>query len=58
MDTPNYAYLTGWLQAELRGLCWDLKFEKMSVEARTDYVNKLIEEAHLEAAKYNEMIGN
>lgn len=57
-DSPNYPFLSGWLQSELKGLCYDSKFGKMSVSERLDYVHNIISEAQKEAIKYQNSIGN
>lgn len=53
-DTINYAYLAGFLEAELKSLAHDRTFAKMkdSDDKRT-YINKLIKNATDAAKEYD-----
>lgn len=51
-DTPNYPYLSGYLQSILRGLPNDDRFFKLDYDGRTEYVQKLLNEANVEAIKF------
>ena len=57
-DTPNYPFLTGFLESEMKCLSFDGKFEKMSVTERLNYVRDIIAKARQEAVKYQNSIGN
>lgn len=57
-DTPNYPFLSGWLESEMKGLCYDGKFVKMGMAERLDYVRSIITEPRKEAIKYQNSIGN
>lgn len=53
MNTKTcYPYLTGYLQSTIRGLADDPKFDKLDVEGRLKYVEKLLQEADDAAANY------
>ena len=52
MNTPNYPYLSGYLQSILRGLPEDDRFFKLDYDGRTEYIQKLLNEAHNAAAKF------
>ena len=57
-NTPNYPYLSGYLQSALISLAWDHKFHKLkTVEAREKYLKATIEEARIEAVKYEQEVG-
>jgi len=51
-DIPNYPYLSGYLQSILRRLPDDDRFFKLDYDGRTEYVQKLLNEANVEAIKY------
>ena len=57
--SPNYPYLSGYLQSQLKNLAYDQKFLKMKDEdARYAYVVNLIKEANDSAVQYAGQIGN
>ena len=53
MKTPNYPFLSGWLQSNIKRLAVDKEFISMSEEQRIIFVEKMIEEAKEEAINYN-----
>ena len=53
MKTPNYPFLSGWLQSNIRRLAVDKEFINMNEEQRIIFVEKMIEEAKEEAINYN-----
>ncbi len=55
-ETINYAYLSGFLESELRALTYDphyLDFAPGDYAGRADYVKKLIEDARQKAIDYD-----
>lgn len=55
---PNYPFLSGWLESELKNIAYNAQFVKLDVQERMDHVHKIIAEARKEAIKYQNTIGN
>ena len=50
--TICYPYLTGYLQSIIRTLPYDYKYNKLDMEGRIEYVDKMLKEADEAMAKY------
>jgi hypothetical protein len=47
-----YPYLSAYLQSIIRTLPFDYKYNKLDMEGRVEYVDKLLKEADEATAKY------
>lgn len=55
-NTPNYAYLTGYLESVMRSLADNYTFLDMAnYTDRKEYINKLIQIAHQNAIEHNKI---
>jgi hypothetical protein len=48
----NYPYLSGYLQSAIRQLAFDYKFQKLDIDGKMEYVEKILKEADEAAANY------
>jgi hypothetical protein len=57
-QTINYAYLAGFLEAELKSLAYDETFASLNNGSdRREYVTKLISNANKAAVEYTAKVG-
>jgi hypothetical protein len=57
IEVMNYAYLSGFLESELRALAYDDKFFRIKdTNDRIDYLKKLISNAHAKTVDFEKQV--